>query len=1281
MTHDNKNLLLQFKVNIYSKNGTEFQSFFESIMEKAYPDFQKIRPYGAEGDSGNDGYRKSSGIYYQVYAPIDPKTNEKEASVKFEKDFIKLQEGWSDVAEIKEYNFVFNDKYLGSVKSLELVITKLSIDNPNIKFQLLLPIQLEKIFISLEESDILDLGFNIDSRQTRDLIKRYLTYINNELDKENPYVTKIFLGDIRDIIFEENDDGITLSYEILECRYLQKTEEVDEAKIRYENLSKRYPHDSRPLLYLAEIFLSEKNYERNQSLLLDAEKIDSTFWLLILEKLVRKMHLGEKIERDEIESISLPDEPKIKANYYRLFALIFDNLGDESEADSYFEKAIHLNPDRFSNYVTKLVLLRNRIIRNFDSPLRQQYSQKIIEEINNIQIKFCTNSDIGPRQQALLNSFKLFALSNLEEIYDYEKLASDTFPILLHCHFDKEIEQFLIELLSCIILPNNEFLQLQKYLRNSEFEISDEFSKILIGQFDLHKTLLTEGKQFYKDIRKTSFSDFITDIENRNDQMAISFLFDNIKVLPLLINTLKEFPELRKNILENLPNEYDTLKIKLSLLLTYDEKDSDEAFEIIKQLDLTQLNYVECRMILQVIQNKHAWDFEVIILEKLINKEKDENIKFNLKLQLFIAMQNLTKSTEVMTLGEQLLKEDKENKFLSPNNKQALLENTIYACFERGKIDNIAQKKAMDILSLYPLENPPFEFLVGTEAEVFLRNNEPHQALSSIICAVKTKEVLSPEEYARLFFVLDIRIAKQIGLDISSNVTIEENSYIKMLGKERWYFVGEENELDAIPIGISNERHSALLGKNLHDKIIFQKKYGSVTEEEQIELIFPIEKYIFWQSIHHFQELSKRDALEGVQSIEMPGNSEEIDLRYLLQFFEDLQKPREPFFDIYCQKVLPLAFLAINEGSLINAIGRIKQENKGFIHISAGPRDEFNQQLEVAKKVIANSEPFYIDGTSALFLSETGLMTKIQKHIPNIKVPQSVISFLIDVTSRFQYSPDQAGFIGFAQGKIFTYSLEKDIQDSLRDKFISSITFLESNHNNIGIISKANKVDCFSELKVPPEICDACILAQKEEIPILTEDFLYLQMNEFETKKKSPKYFSSLLLLRALYELKKISFEEYLDFLGYLAFYRCRFIPINVSDIELAVFGSGEIKVLKPENIRIFNFPITLSEEYGVTFQSAATVIGLFFTKVLFDTSINEEIAEKIFIEILETFPTKLTKKEFGILLLRTCFGAIEKIRTQSIITPGFQIIQRKFEKLLQTIEIFNSEARILIPK
>jgi hypothetical protein len=102
---DKNYLQLQFWTKVYQKNATEFQSFFEDIMQEAFSDFQKIRPYGKKGDRGNDGYRPDAGIYYQVYAPIKPREKEADAAKKVKKDFEKLKAAWEQISKIKTFCF------------------------------------------------------------------------------------------------------------------------------------------------------------------------------------------------------------------------------------------------------------------------------------------------------------------------------------------------------------------------------------------------------------------------------------------------------------------------------------------------------------------------------------------------------------------------------------------------------------------------------------------------------------------------------------------------------------------------------------------------------------------------------------------------------------------------------------------------------------------------------------------------------------------------------------------------------------------------------------------------------------------------------------------------------------------------------------------------------------------------------------------------------------------------------------------------------------------------
>jgi hypothetical protein len=337
-------------------------------------------------------------------------------------------------------------------------------------------------------------------------------------------------------------------------------------------------------------------------------------------------------------------------------------------------------------------------------------------------------------------------------------------------------------------------------------------------------------------------------------------------------------------------------------------------------------------------------------------------------------------------------------------------------------------------------------------------------------------------------------------------------------------------------------------------------------------------------------------------------------------------------------------------------------------------------QKTIARMVINNNLPFYLDGTSALVLSEMGLLKKVYAYLSNLKVSQSVINLLIQVTERFRFTPGQTGYMWYSTGKIIVSSIKKDKRDLIQSSFIESIKLLELKPKNISIISLANKADCCSEQKIPAALCDACILAQKEGVPVLTEDFLYLKVNEIETKKKSPEYFSSLILLKVLNEQGKISFDEYLDFFAYLSSYRFRFLSLSSDDIEKAVFGDGRIKVIITENIRKLNFSLTLSEEYGVSFQDAFAVVVRFLFKVLIDDTITPDIVEKIFVEIIESFPIKKDKKNLGQMLLRVCIKAVDKNKSIWILTRKSKITQEKIDKLLRATEIFSSGVQIWTP-
>jgi hypothetical protein len=1277
---DKNYLALQFRNHILSRNGSAFQSFFESIMEKADPSFEKVKPYGNKGDSGNDGYKNEAGVFYQVYAPNVPSVNGAKAAKKLRDDFQKLKKGWNPISTIKEYNFVFNDKYEGTIQDIEQSLSDLRKNNRKTMFKKLLANDLEKIFFSLDEDDIFDLGFHTDQRQALSIAYSYLEGVKTELDKENALFAQKNLRMIKESIESLDDENLSLEYEILECRCLQKLERVDEAREKYKDIAKRFPDDPRPLLFLAEIYLNDKEPEKNAEILKKAEKINSDFWLLRLEKIIRALHLDEAVDTQNIDEKTFPENPKERASFYRVYAIAFDRAGDQVKADEFLERAARLTPDRYGNYFDELAFIHHRMLLAPDAVQKLQMARDLLEKAEKATSKFLEYGDIGARNKASLNVLKMDALLVEDNIPEFERLSTETYKLAVSCYFDKRIEGILAGVLQYVMLPDDELYQFLDYLMNVKNRISNELLEVLILQFNLRNSLFTDGKNFFEEIDNQEYFRFVNDLEKDHQEQVLGFLQERLPFSIALANTLKAFPVLRRKIIENLPQDKNIQKNKLWLILNFDEEDFDEAFEILKQLDLSSLSYVECRPMLQVARQQKAWDFEITILEKLLEKEKNERALFDLKLQLLFAYLSLEKFPDVIELGEKLLAENLTKKLLDSHNLEALLSNTLIACRERGKVESEALSTAEKLLQTYPLANPTLEFKAGIEAEIFLDNNKGEKALAAVIDGVKRKKRLAPQEYAKLYFLF-VRIGNQTGLNLESLDSVQETAFVKLRNKDEWYFIGDENELDAIPVSKTNNKYEVFIGKRLEETTVFQNKYSAESDVNTIELIFTVDQYVLWQTVENFHKLASQGNIPGVDMVQVPPQGDTVDIQYLVKFFEDIKARTEPLFELYCKSPVPLAVLAVSEGGLTSAVGQIQNEGKGFIHFSDGTTKEFNAQKGLAKRVIDEKLPFYIDGTSALFLSESGMLPKIHAYIPTLRTPQSVINLLADVAGKFRYMAGHTGYMGYTQGKLRMSSIEKDKKDFIRSNFVASIKLLESKPKSVKVISSANKIDCLSEEKVPAELCDACVLAQKENATVLTDDFLYLKFNSTETGKKAPEYFSSLALVRVLYEEGKLSFNEYLEYFGYLSSYRFRFLTLDSVDIEKAVFGEGRIKIVKSENIRRLNFPLTLAEEYSVPFQTAFRVVGLFFIDVLRDNTITEEVAEQIFIEILESFPTEMSKKDLGQIFLEVCSRIIENNKSKVIIQPENQLLQNKLNRLQQAAGIFGWQSKLWTPK
>jgi hypothetical protein len=153
LTRDEKYIArILFKILIYESEGMTFQRLFTDIMSYAEPNFQPIKPWGNIGDRKNDGYIKSKGIYYQVYAPEDVRLKYRDAVTKLKDDFTGLITQWSPV---NEFYFLINDKYKGVSADVEIAMTQLLANNKHIKGGVILANYLEDKLFSISDVQIL----------------------------------------------------------------------------------------------------------------------------------------------------------------------------------------------------------------------------------------------------------------------------------------------------------------------------------------------------------------------------------------------------------------------------------------------------------------------------------------------------------------------------------------------------------------------------------------------------------------------------------------------------------------------------------------------------------------------------------------------------------------------------------------------------------------------------------------------------------------------------------------------------------------------------------------------------------------------------------------------------------------------------------------------------------------------------------------------------------------------------------------------------------------------
>lgn len=138
----------QFSLAIATYSGEQFQDLFAAVMERRYPGFQRIRPWGKQGDRKNDGWLPNEKTLFQCYAPSSFAASALEA--KLTEDYDGACEHWK--GKFTDWVFVHNDRN-GMAPSVALLMQALDVRSEKITCTSWGPFQLREKFAQLSEGD------------------------------------------------------------------------------------------------------------------------------------------------------------------------------------------------------------------------------------------------------------------------------------------------------------------------------------------------------------------------------------------------------------------------------------------------------------------------------------------------------------------------------------------------------------------------------------------------------------------------------------------------------------------------------------------------------------------------------------------------------------------------------------------------------------------------------------------------------------------------------------------------------------------------------------------------------------------------------------------------------------------------------------------------------------------------------------------------------------------------------------------------------------------------
>lgn len=929
---------------------------------------------------------------------------------------------------------------------------------------------------------------------------------------------------------------------------------------------------------------------------------------------------------EKAKKFSKKNFPKIthkRLNYRYLIqrAIIFDHCRELGNRNALIKQLEQEYPDNPRVDMFKFVFDVVDVLRA-DSSLPSLSDCIASSEMRKFQAQ--QKALLGVRDNLMWDFHELMAHCYRFSLYgvgdNVEPLAIKVLDGLLSCFPDRNILAITHDTLRQVRLPSNKIFEMISFLKKSKVK----------------KSITTYHQLLIQCLSRADTYEQLEDYLKEENQIEILELFNNIKAAQshLVTKYLTHIndDEFSISLLHHVDNNDLVLEVVSNLAVSEEAK---PALHFLKMESFSKAGkYPEALFILNTMNYQNFPPAALQKMETIAWEQKNWGLFIPVALKLCsfeLPSKYLSELTAKLSIAYS--KEGDDSNCVK------------YAVQALGRLDDLGETNAETILLLLVdayllLQKPdlaceafniykvkPSFALKLTEANALLRTKDSDKYTASGVKVLEAYQLVDTfDDRTFLYAFMSLNEINQKSIQMLPNV--EEGSFVK-LEELGWFYIGEKTKaLGAVAIN-SGENYNALIGKAFTQTIAWPSdKYAKPGHFRTIQFILTPLAYLSARAAESMDKLAAlgNDSIWSVQALKEDGS---VDIDTLNAFMKERNANSDSFFKIYCEKTLPLYYLAASQGSLTRAISKISSEEKGFIHCNLGTKDDLKRQADAVRSVL-DGAPCVLDGLSALVLCEAELLDAVTKEIPSLSVPASVIREIRKIAMDFDPNKQALGRGDYTGGRMQFSERNIDKENILFKKLLSGADILDNLVNKRVVKCKSHDTDGFLPKNVPQSLSDAFSLAIEDEAYLITDDAIICKAYEILEKKNPINNISSFSLVRGLFERKIIKLTEYLKFYSLLTGHRYRLLPISDDELMSTIMplSVSGLVIPSPKNIEFLQLQFTLSEAYGVDKITSLRIITSFLTKVIMDNSIPKEFADAVFaytiVRYLGTHDTKI---------------------------------------------------------